>query len=1133
MMPGFPPYSLICAWLATQLMEKPFVIYRSSAGSGKTYTLALEYLKLALRSPAAFRSILAVTFTNKATREMKSRILLFLYELSQGNNEALAAQLAPSLGLDGNALKARARETLSHILHSYSWFSVMTIDAFFQKVIRAFARELGLQAGFALELDQERVLDEVVDQLLSEISDEQHQQLRQWMTRFAEEKVEAGKVWDFRRDIKQLARELFKEDYKIRQEDQPTEQKVASSAKFQLIFKELKARVAKFENAMQRFGERGLSHMQKHGLVYTDFAYGKSGVGNYFMRMLKGPDYEPKKRAADAAEDPERWSTPKSPKKEIIGEAVSSGLQSELQQAIAYYQRENINYQSARQLLKFIYAYGILQDISAKLDTYKRENDIMLISDAALFLSKIIGRDDTPFVYEKIGTSFQHFLIDEFQDTSGLQWSNFRPLVENSLDSGHRNLVVGDVKQSIYRWRGGDWQLLLEKIEQDIAPWNVQVEHLDRNYRSLPDIVNFNNSLFAHLPEAVHHEIEARIDDVEEKEVRRVLHARSGIIRRAYEGASQKLPDSNSQGDWQGYVEINLLSRQEQVAGEEEALNWKEQVKARIPALVEELQDRGYHLRDIAFLVRDKNAGKEIVDTLMQYQSEGRAREGYSYALISSESLFLNASLSVGLLVDVLRFLDNPEHGPAKASVAYKYLRLLGKDIDSVQLHHVFSTAAHIQDVNQQAFFALLPDAFKEFYPYLNKLPLYELVEHLIRIFALNRGDELAYLQAFQDAVLQYSGRETGDLHTFLNWWDDKGQNTSVQVSEEVDAMRILTIHKSKGLQFKVVLIPFCDWELDHRPGLDNIIWTEAAQEPFASFGLMPMRYSSQLADTVFSQDYYEEMIRAYIDNINLLYVAFTRAEECLYTFAAPKISRSGECKLNSIANALHHVCVAGDGPPLIRGDWQEAERIFTLGQPPSRPSTKDEEKTVTTLSGYPAHRWRNRISVRPLAKSFFEMDTAGKMHINRAVIRRDILSRLRSKEDLSPTVKRVYHERGLGREDCQAVLKELEQALNHTSLQAWYAEEADIRMGINLISQKGMQISPDRLVVQGKHIILVQFHEDAQHPRSLRQLRAGAASLQEMGYSTEAFLYDTKNMNAVCIDTTAVEGSQSESARS
>ena len=1109
-------------------MEKPFIIYRSSAGSGKTYTLALEYLKLALRSKQAYRSILAVTFTNKATREMKSRIIQFLYELSRAANPALQQQLSPVLGLDGPALQQRAGEVLSYLLHGYSYFSVMTIDAFFQKVIRAFARELGLQAGFALELDQNKVLDEVVDALLAELSDDSQQLLQEWLTRFAEEKVEAGKVWDFRRDVKQLARELFKEDYKIRQEARLSDKQTGEDGRvrYQQILSELKAMVARFENAMQSYGQEGLAHMQKHSLEIGDFAYGKSGVANFFVRMVEKSDFDPKKRSRDAADDPEKWSTKKSPKKDTIAQAVESGLQAALQKAIAHYDREFTHYQSAQQLLRFIYAFGILQDISQKLDAYKRENDVMLISDAALFLRNIIGKDDTPFIYEKIGSNFQHYLIDEFQDTSGLQWNNFRPLVENSLDNGQRNLVVGDVKQSIYRWRGGDWQLLLEKIEQDIAPWNTEVRQLDQNYRSLASIIDYNNDLFTQLPRLVHTEISERLSEHPSEAERQLLLSRSSIIEHAYADARQKMPQKRRENSqWSGYVQVNLLSREEFSDDEEEKLGWKEQVKMRIPHLVEELQDRGYRLRDIAFLVRDKKAGKEIVDSLMQYKQSGKSKSGYGYEVISSESLFLSASLTVSLLVDILRFLDNPEDALAKGSIAYKYLKMKGKAVSSDQLHLILMTAGlPPEPEGNTAFFKLMPEGFDELFLFLNKLPLYELVENLVRMFRLNEGEELAYLQSFQDAVLLYSSQESGDLHTFLKWWSEKGQETSVQVSEDVDAMRILTIHKSKGLQFKVVLIPFCDWDLDHRPGQDNIIWTEASREPFASFGLMPMRYSSRLAQTVFSVDYYEEMIRAYIDNINLLYVAFTRAEECLYAFAAPRISKGGKARMTSIANALYNLCATEEGTPLLEGKWDAEANMFSVGEAPVISKKAVDKDTSMTTERYLSERWRDRISVRPLVKGFFTMDNQGNMHINEALMRRDVLAVLSDAGALKQAMEKIYFERGLSRDDQRRLFQQLADALMQEPLKSWFSAQNNARTGQVLISLQGSQFRPDRMLIEGQKATLIQFHDHEKHKRGIAQLQGAGSVLGSMGYSVEAYLFDTSRMLAKPLGAIAAE---------
>ena len=1103
-------------------MTKPFIIYRSSAGSGKTYTLAKEYVQLALQNPNAYRSILAVTFTNKATREMKDRVLSFLYELSRGANADLSVQLSNSLNISQVEVQKKAKLTLSHMLHGYSWFSIMTIDAFFQKVIRAFARELNLQAGFALELDQNKVLDEVVDQLLSEISQPTHSHLKQWMIRFAEEKVENGKIWDFRRDVKQLATELFKEDYKIRQDEVAIAKNdfQDSRKKYAHTLKSLKAIVAKFENVMQSFGEKGLSHMQKYELDYTDFAYGKNGVAYYFVRMVEGVDLEPKKRATEAADNPEKWSTKKSAKKDQISEAVNSGLMSILQQAIAYYNKEIANYESARQLLKFIYAYGILQDISDKLSRYKQENDLMLISDAALFLRDIIGKDDTPFVYEKIGSSYRHFLIDEFQDTSGLQWANFRPLVENSLDSSYRNLVVGDVKQSIYRWRGGDWQLLLEKIESDIAYWYTQVKQLTTNFRSLPDVIQFNNELFAELPSLIFKEVADQLEQIKDSRQRETLLKRASIIQSAYREASQSVPAEKNSSVRKGYIQIELLDREKNDQNEE-PLHWKDQVKNRLPALVEHLQDQGYQLKDIAFLVRNKRDGKEIVDTLIQYQNDGHARAGYRYDLISSESMFLQSSLSVGLLIDLMRLLENPDHCLARASILYKYQKLQGDKDLADDLDSMFAKAANNDELEGPLFFDDLPHEFKTSIPILSKLPLYEMVESLLRIFQLDRSPELAYVQAFQDVILEYSGQQTGDLHTFLRWWDETGKESSVQIADTTDAMRILTIHKAKGLQFKVVMIPFCDWELDHRSTQDHVIWTEAQQPPFNTFGLMPMRYSSKLANTVFYQDYFEEMIRAHIDNLNLLYVAFTRAEECLYAMAAPYSNKKGECKVNTIANALHHLCGVGDKVPMISGRWDEENRVFTSGKPKPTHLSISGSIPPSGLMRYPSFNWRDKISIRPVAKNFFQFNDGGTIQVNKAIVKRDVLASLSCDSELRQAMEKVYFEKGLSRQDCEAIYHELKHSLQHEPLRNWFHPEVSSQCGINLIKAGGQEFTLHRLVTTGEKATLIHFSESQKDKRCWQLLKDAHEVLKSLGFQLNTYLFDTSVMEAILLPST------------
>ena len=1117
--------------IATPSTEKPFIIYRSSAGSGKTYTLALEYLTLALRQPTAYRGILAVTFTNKATQEMKTRIVEFLYQLANDRNKPLREELERRTALTDEALTERARQVLRQLLHGYSYFAVMTIDSFFQKVVRAFAREMNLQAGFSIELDERKVLEEVIDELLLSLGDEQQRSLRRWLTRFAEERVETGDSWDFRRDIKTLAGELFKEDYKQQRGSEAVADNMTST------LEKLRAERQQFEQQMQRFGQQGLALMERHALAVEDFAYGKSGVANYFNRIIDASNYVPGDRTDDARKDPNKWASKASKKKEQILAAVESGLLSALGEAIDHHQQHGPVYYAAVELSRFVYTHGILHHLEAQLQAYKRAHDLMLISDAPLFLKDIIGSDDTPFIYEKIGTTFQNFLIDEFQDTSGLQWANFRPLVANSLSAGQRNLVVGDVKQSIYRWRGGDWQLLLEKIQQDVADYQTEVRDLDRNYRSRRHIVDFNNALFAQLSELLYQTMEKRLEDVKSEPLRQRLLQRAEVIRSAYAHVGQALP-ATYRGDWHGHVRIQLLD-QEELAGDEEETPWKEYVKAQLPTMVERLQDQGYALQDIAFLVRNKREGQEIAATFMEVKNQNRARAGYRYEVISPESLFLNASLTVSLLVEVLRFLDNPDDRIAQGSIVHKYRRLRDLPQQSADWHRLFAAAGDKESLD--LFYQVLPPDFERFREYLNKLPLYELVENLVQLFGLDstggqQATETIYLQAFQDAVLNYGRAEQGDLHAFLRWWEERGHETSVQVPEAVDAMRIMTIHKAKGLQFKVVILPFCTWDTDHHPSQTNILWSRTATPPLDELGLMPLRYGSALTKTVFDAEYYEELIRAHMDNLNLLYVAFTRAEECLYAFTPPRKSKKEGYKITSVANALHHSFTEA---PLsserinLTDHYNEDAKVLEIGTDPrvERPRTK---KAPFTLAAYPSVRWRDRLMVRPTSHGYFaESSEPNALSVNLAGLLREVLVRTRHRNEAERHLQDVYYERGITLTERQQLEQRVTQAMNDATLRPWYESVGPVMIQRTLLtggrgsppgrpggrrSGGRRYVCPDRVMITSEtSAVVVHFGLADEQDEHARIVKRSAAILRQLGYTTvESYWVDVQALRAV-----------------
>lgn len=389
-------------------------------------------------------------------------------------------ELVRHLGIDEEEVSSRAKIALSNILHNFSYFSISTIDSFFQKIIRNFAREIGLQSGFKLEMDQEKVLSEVVEMLLMDIGN--NKTLKNWLIQFAKEKVDSSKSWDLINDIKELGREIFKEDFKEIEKDilKITEDPTLIPS----YVSKLKNLKKDFEAKIKSLGLKACQIMKDFDLEVNDFSHKASGVMGYLQNICNRKPYLPGSRAQQAYRNLEGWYSKTSTKKENIKNAVESGLNDVLGEVLVQFEHEYIKYESANQVLKYMYTYGILADIHQKLQEYRDKNGLLLISDATAFLKDIIAENDTPFIYEKTGSSYRHFLIDEFQDTSKFQWANFRPLILNSLAEGNSNLVVGDIKQSIYRWRGGDWKLLLEQIGHDIGVDHTEVMNLNTNWRS-------------------------------------------------------------------------------------------------------------------------------------------------------------------------------------------------------------------------------------------------------------------------------------------------------------------------------------------------------------------------------------------------------------------------------------------------------------------------------------------------------------------------------------------------------------------------------------------------------------------------------------------------------------------------
>ena len=1012
-------------------------IYRASAGAGKTHKLTGEYLMLLFSQPGAYRRILAVTFTNKATDEMKTRIVQELYHLASGRASDYIQLLSSAYSLTERQVREQARKILVAILHDYSAFNISTIDRFFQQTMRAFTREIGLQGGYGIEMDQELVLTEAIDNLLADLEKPESKDLLGWLLRFAENKIEDGGGWSLRQDIMSLSREVFKESYKAFSEEVGKD--IADKQALDAYKNELYAIIRSVEAEAKRLGEEGVALLKQFALQPSDFKGGSRSPFFYFEKLAKGEMKEPTATFQALPDNPDAYTTKTTPPglRQIIGCVYEEGLNACVKNIVSLFANLTA-YNTAREIVRYYYTLGILTDISRQIAFYREEKNVMLIADTTELLNKVISGSDAPFIYEKTGTHVDHYMIDEFQDTSGMQWNNFRPLVEESLANGRANLIVGDVKQSIYRFRNSDWKLLDEQVRRDFE---------DEQVRSCRHIVEFNNAFFTAAP-AILQDLynEALKNSSLSEEERTAFSAR---IMAAYDDSSQRVPPPFQKKD--GHVRIDFLS------GDEDK-DWKQEAMERLPATLERLQDSGYALKDIAILVRTNQEGALVADTLLAYKEE-HPSDRYNYDIISDDALFVGSSPAVRFLIAVLRYLRNPEDRTNRKLAMYAYQVLTGKFGESEADESVFQ---NLQSISRQS--------------------LYEVTEGLFRNFSAYFPEtEQVFVQAFLDMVSEYAQKESADLNRFLRWWDETGYRKTIATPDGQNAIRILTVHKSKGLGFKVVIIPFGDWEIDHKPTKPVILWCHPEKKPFDRLHLVPVRYGQILSSTIFAKDYFKERLHAFIDNLNTLYVAFTRSKEELIVFSPRprKINKEGKVeKITSIADLLWAgVETDIEDDTFERGEWWH----------PASGRTAEDTLEEIPMSRLYSVSPDDRLQLRLHGKGFF-FDNARRKH---GTLMHEVLSRIRTPKDIPASVESYRLAGVINREEAAELISRLEELLQAEEVKAWYDGSARVLNEVDILFGKGLSKRPDRVIIKGGKVIVVDYkfgeRQDKRHPNQVR----------------------------------------------
>ncbi|MDR2040948.1 MAG: UvrD-helicase domain-containing protein [Tannerella sp.] len=1059
-------------------------IYRASAGTGKTHTLTREYLRLLFRGTDVHSRILSVTFTNKATEEMKNRIIRELYTLASGLPSDFLSPLTDLYGQTEAQTRTQARKIMIRLLHDYSAFHISTIDHFFQQTMRAFIREIGLQGNYRVEMDRDLVLSESIDSLLAGLDRKEHKPLLEWLLRFSEDKVERGETWDIRAEVKKLGEELFKEKYKAYSDK--IDKDIADKQALGRYRDTLYALIRATEAEARQIGEQGMAALVRYGLEPSDFRGGSRSALFFFEQLARegitsaqGKVKEPSATFRDMAVRPDACHTKTTPphKRQAIEDAWNAEVGDCLRRTVTFFDHLT-NYFTAREIIRYYYTLGILSDISRQVKQWCEEKNCMLIADTTELLNRVIDGSDVPFIYEKTGTRIDHYMIDEFQDTSEMQWHNFRPLVHESLACRHDNLIVGDIKQSIYRFRNSDWTLLDEKVQEDFTAEQTTEETLAENWRSHRLIVEFNNTFFSIAPTLLQQRYNEGLDKsaLSPEQRRRFANKIISAYNRSF---LQVSPPFRSKD---GHVRIELLSGSDGVS-------WKEEAMLRLPAVIERLQDSGYALRDIAILVRTRAEGRLAAETLLAYQSAHPATR-YHYEIISEDALELGSSRSVRFMAGMLHYLNRPDDPAAsrRARIAFVLLR------------------RETQEAPERLSFAeeIKADFPEETIAGLRKLSHrspYEMAEGIYRLFeTVFPENEQIFIQSFLDLVAGYAEKEPAGMDKFLQWWKETGWQTKIAMPDTQNAIRILTIHKSKGLGFKAVIIPFGDWEADQKSG--SILWCRPQEAPFNQLHLAPVGYSGALNRTLFAEEYYHEKLHAYIDNLNALYVAFTRAKEELIVFVPGEEVRPAKAISQLIRESLREtgITTAAGGEALqpLAGGFRAEEGLFEWGNWwPAQPGGGDaaEELPVRRL---PSVLPDERIHLHLHRQGGFFDDSRRRY----GVLMHDLLSGIRTVADIRPVVAAKEAGGEINRREAAEWVERLERLLSKPEVSRWFDGSIRVLNEAEILFDNGKSGRPDRIMMTDDCVQVVDYKSGEQKDaRHRRQISHYCELIRRMGY--------------------------------
>ncbi|MBL7912898.1 MAG: UvrD-helicase domain-containing protein [Bacteroidia bacterium] len=1021
-----------------------FVVYRSSAGSGKTFTLVKEYLRLSLADPkklnSNYKRILAVTFTNKAAAEMKQRILDALDQIANKTQLPFVGKLlCDELKVKPEELKQRSAIVLSQILHHYSDFSIGTIDSFTHKIVKTFAHDLKLPVNFNLEMDVEGFYDKVISTLFNQIGEDEY--VSKLLKEFVLNKAEENASWDPEKAIKEFAKLLQKEN----SDSYLQKLKHFSPQELEEIRKELFAYISYYNSHLKTEGQKAIDLISKNGLSDNDFSYKGSGPQSFFKKCAnQNVDIETtvKGRTIDAIEK-NVWANKETPNKNKV-ESISSQLTSIAKELIDFI-KENHSYYSLCKLLSTqIYPLLLLKKIEEISNDKKQEERLVFISEFNKNIFDLINNEPTPFIYERLGEKYQHYLLDEFQDTSTLQWHNILPLIDNSLSNGWFNLIVGDGKQSIYRWRNANVKQFIDLPEIENATGNFLIEErsdnlnrnfkenlLDTNYRSLSTIINFNNALFNKLSDDLLSDSHKKIYKDQRQEVK---HLGAGLIT----------------------VNTGKVNREEL-----DELNF-----SVIKAQIQNALNSKFEYKDICIIVRKNTHGNNIADFLMQNQ----------IPIVSSDSLLLKNNLEINTIISYLNYLSNIQD-KVSATAVINYLQQT-QQISNKE----FTTSAQKLAKNISLF-----DVLKSFNINLpdHDLSLNNLFDHcliIINALSLNKNG-YPYIRFFLDEVNEYLITKNSNISSFCEWWKARSQKASLIIPANTNAVKIMTIHASKGLEFPVVIVPYCNSNFYRA----NDSWVELNNAKI-KLPVAALNLSSKVKNAGLEKEFAVEEQEQILENLNLLYVAFTRASERLHIISAYS---------NNSKTLISHWIESY----LTNNLKPKETNYFEIGLANNKQLQESKESPEHfNLNALKFDTSNNVIQIKAAHLLNSEDSLEAK---EMGIIIHWILSKINNNKQVDAAINQALLEGIINTTQIVPIKEKLNRLVNHSELRSYFESEKNYKIEMEIATFSGEVLRPDRIILEENLTTIIDYKTGRENNKKyFKQLLKYRDAMINMGYN-------------------------------